>query len=170
MAISSEENFAYDHTTAKQQLWIDFKDIFTDPSFGDVCINVRGQTLRAHKYILMSRSKGFANMFEDDMFESSTNAISICDTDYDTIQAMLKYIYFGMTGCGDHSVNHTELFKASARFELEILQRDSERLLIESIDMDNAPQFLLLCDQYYAPKLKYHTLSFLKDSAIHQLN
>lgn len=116
--------------------------------------------LQAHKYILMTRSKVFATMFENDTLESSTNAITITDFDNSTIQAMLKYIYFGMTE--DSSINQMKLFKAAARFELEILQRDSEQILTDSMDMKDVPK-LLLCEQFYAPKMKLVGLVLVLD-------
>lgn len=167
LAISLKNSFAYDFTTPKQQLCADFKNLFMEPNFGDVSINVGGKTLWANKHVLMARSKVFATKFKTDISESNTNTVTITDFSYETIHALLKYIYFGIT---DKQVNHVELFKIAARYELKILQRDCELLLCEDVNLDNATSLLLLTEDYYAPMLKFGVLSSLREATFNQYN
>lgn len=167
LAITLKDSFTYDFTTPKQQLWADFKNMFMDANFGDISIKVDGKTLWAHKHVLMARSKVFATMFTTDMLESNTNTVNIADSSFEAIHAMLKYIYFGIT---DQDVNHIELFKTAARYELKILQRDCELLLCKDVNLDNATSLLLLTENYYAPMLKFSVLSCLRGSIFNQYN
>lgn len=166
LPISTKDSFAYDFTSARQQLRADIKNLFTKSDFGDVSIIVGGKTLRAHKDILSARSTVFAIMFGIDMLESSSNTVTITEFSFDTIHALLKYIYYGKTE--EDAENHVELFKAAALYDLKILQRDCERILCDNVDMDNVTSLLVLCDLYYAPLLKISVLTYLRGTAVHR--
>ena len=49
----------------------DFVKLVNDPTFSDVCFNVEGKKVHAHKAILVVRSKYFKAMFTTQMEEAS---------------------------------------------------------------------------------------------------
>lgn len=143
---------ATDWTTAKQRLQADLQHLFIQPNFGDVTINVAGKTLRAHKDILIARSSVFAAMFTSGMLESQTNIVSITDVHYETIHALLKYIYYGMTEYA--GVDVADLFMAASRYDLTILKKECERLLSDAIDNDNVTSISVLAEYFNSEMLK----------------
>lgn len=167
LPIATKDSFAYDFTSAGKQLQNDIKKLFTKPDFGDVSINVGGKSLRAHKDILSARSTVFATMFGIDMLESSSNLVTITEFSFGTMHALLKYIYYGKTE-QDEDINHVELFKAAALYDLKILQRDCETILCDNVDMDNVTSLLSLSELYYAPMLKISVLTYLRGAAVHR--
>lgn len=149
---------ASDWTTAKQRLQADLQDLFIQPNFGDVVINVAGKTLRAHRDILIARSSVFAAMFTSGMLESQTNIVTITDIHYETIHAVLKYIYYGMI---EHAVvDVADLFMAASRYDLTILKKECERLLSDAIDNDNVTSISALADYFNSELLKNAVITF----------
>lgn len=101
VAIGPKDSFECDFITAKQEMQQNYKDLLTQPNFGDVSLYVGGKTLRAHKDILAARSEVFAAMFAANMLEASTNSICVTEFQFETIHALLKHIYYGITEvCG----------------------------------------------------------------------
>ena len=59
----------------------------------DVLLNVGGQILRAHSFILSRHSEVFRAMLSGSMVEGQTKTVEIVDSDASTIQALLNYLY-----------------------------------------------------------------------------
>ena len=57
----------------------------------------RDKEFQAHKIILSGRSPVFAQMFEHDMREKSTNKVEIEDIEPNTLKELISYIYTGKT-------------------------------------------------------------------------
>ena len=63
----------------------------------DVTLVAGEKEFRAHKLILSGRSPVFAQMFEHDMKEKSTNTVEIDDIEPEILEEMITYIYTGDT-------------------------------------------------------------------------
>ena len=63
----------------------------------DVTLIADDKEIRAHKIILSGRSAVFAQMFEHNMQENSSNVVKIEDIEANTLQDLIAYIYTGET-------------------------------------------------------------------------
>ena len=63
----------------------------------DVTLVAEDEELQAHKVILSGRSAVFAQKFEHNMQENSSNIVKIEDIEANTLQDMIKFIYTGET-------------------------------------------------------------------------
>lgn len=163
LAVSPKDSFLCDFITARQQMRHNYRNVLTQPEFGDVTIHVGGKALQAHKDILAARSSVFAGMFSSKMMEASTNSITVCDFQYETIHAVLKHVYYGMTEVD--GVDVLDLFKAADKYDFTVLRRDCEQLLCDNIDMDNVIDLMDISKRYNATLLKASVISYIKNSS-----
>lgn len=70
------------------------------------------------------------------------------------------YLLYGMTEV--KGVNIAELFKAAAKYNMSVLQRDCEILLCQNIDMDSVAGLMHLTHLYHAPMLKNSVIAFIQ--------
>lgn len=167
-AITPNDSIVCDFITAKEEMQQNYKNLLTQPTFGDVTIHVGERALHAHKDILAARSVVFAAMFASNMLEATTKTVIVTDFQYETIHALLKHIYYGMTEVS--GVDIAELFKAAVKYNLGVLQRDCEKLLSDRIDFDNVMNLMTLAGVYDTPLLKNSLLSFIKNSRHMHIN
>lgn len=163
VAISPKDSFACDFITARQEMRQNYRNVLTQPEFGDVSIHVGGKKLHAHKDILAVRSSVFAGMFNSKMLEATTNSLTVTDFQYETIHAVLKHIYYGMTEVD--GVDVLDLFKAADKYDFNVLRRDCEQILCDNIDMDNVINLMDISNKYNAPMLKASVISFIKNTS-----
>ena len=71
----------------------DLLSLFNESSTSDVEFCVGGNTIRAHKAILASRSDYFGAMFSSSWSEASQSSVSIPDVSYEIFHGILKFIY-----------------------------------------------------------------------------
>lgn len=74
---------------------LDLKDFFGNKETCDVTLKVKDKEYKAHKSVLIARSKVFATTFKRDPFEKRTRVIIINHCDPDCIQQLLDYMYRG---------------------------------------------------------------------------
>ena len=87
-----------------EQLTKSYGDLLESGVYADVTfvlINEGGKEIRAHKNILATRSRVFADMFESRMAESVTNRVEIVES-REVFKQALHFIYTG-------KVEHTSL-------------------------------------------------------------
>jgi len=67
--------------------------LLMDEKKSDVAFIVEGQTIPAHKQVLVQKSQYFANLFNSGMIESNQEVIEIPDCEYQVFKEFLRFIY-----------------------------------------------------------------------------
>lgn len=83
----------------KDKLSKDFKSLFETEKHADICFDVGGEKIRAHKGILATRSEYFNCMFSSEMEECRTNIVKIDKCEASTFKTTLSLLY---SGCGSN--------------------------------------------------------------------
>ncbi|CAJ1409885.1 unnamed protein product [Effrenium voratum] len=86
------------------------RQIWGDRRFTDVEVICGGKTFPVHRAVLAAASTVFAAMLDTEMKESQAREIIISDSDEESVQHMLEYIYTGCVaeraGCGMIVLGH----------------------------------------------------------------
>ena len=167
-------------------LQADFSSLLDTGHF-DVTLVAGEKEFRAHKLILSGRSPVFAQMFEVDMKEKSTNKIEIEDIEAETLQKMLLNIYSGDTPLlntaadqlimaklrgkdeseavspppADPCEEAKKLLYAADKYQIEGLVKCCEMFLSEHLTVDNVAETVLLADKHNATQLRKSCISFI---------
>ena len=157
----------------------DFSSLL-DAGHFDVTLVAGEKEFRAHKLILSGRSPVFAQMFEHDMKEKSTNKIEIEDIEAEIVQKMLIHIYSGDTPLlntaadqlivaklqgkdeseavspppADPCEEAKKLLYAADKYQIEGLVKCCEKFLSEHLTVDNVAETVLLADKHNAAQLR----------------
>jgi len=67
--------------------------LFMNEEESDVVFEIEGQTIPAHKEILIQKSQYFANLFNSGMIESRQQVIKVPDCEYRVFQEFLRFLY-----------------------------------------------------------------------------
>ncbi|XP_052097603.1 BTB/POZ domain-containing protein 2-like [Mytilus californianus] len=126
----------------------------------DVTLRVgeRRSPIKAHKYMLASRSPVFYTMFEGSMPE--TGEIDIPDIEENTFNVILVYIYTDKIEVS--SSNLTELLYASDKYMLTKLKRECEKTLKRTATSHHAARALQTAYKYHLPDLLQESLQHMK--------
>ncbi|XP_067655767.1 BTB/POZ domain-containing protein 6-like [Haliotis asinina] len=93
-----------------------------------------GQVIKAHRYVLISRSSVFHAMFTGSLAEKSD--VSVPDIEPSVFNKFLLYIYTDNTSVDAHNV--TALLYASRKYAINALESQCLDFLEENLDVDNA--------------------------------
>ncbi|XP_063436923.1 BTB/POZ domain-containing protein 2-like [Mytilus trossulus] len=117
--------------------------------------------VKAHKYILSTRSQVFHTMFEGPM--SETGDIDIPDIDTNTFDLILEYIYTDSSSNISHE-NVENVLYAAEKYMLTNLKKACETFLKKSLSSDVAAKYLDTAYQYHMDELKKLCVSYLKEN------
>ena len=124
----------------------------------DVTFHVDGERFQLHKSILSARSSVLDAMFRTNMEESKLNRVKIVDMKKHIFQAMIRYIYTGLTDDVENIAE--ELLVAADKYQLSELKSKSEDILMDSISFQNASSFLTFGD-LYSRNLRCAAINFI---------
>lgn len=140
----------------------DLEFLIGDAKFGDVTMMVGGETVQAHKCILIARSPVFAAMFEHAMQESVENCVIIEDVEPTVFKALLRYIYTDKVTCLDTKAH--ELYAAADKYGISTLKSQCRNSILEKLCPENAADTLKLADMHSDLEMKRYTLAFVSGS------
>ncbi|XP_054163686.1 speckle-type POZ protein-like [Oppia nitens] len=136
-----------------------YSDLLKEGKYSDVKLIVDGTELPAHKSILSARSPVFNAMFSSDMSENRENIIRIDDLTKEVIEELLNFIYSGKVT--NLSKVSKELLSAADKYELPQLSDLCEQYLTSSLNVESAPEILVLSHLHKAVKLKSVSIEFI---------
>ncbi|VDI27320.1 Hypothetical predicted protein [Mytilus galloprovincialis] len=114
--------------------------------------------MKAHKYMLSTRSQVFHTMFEGPM--SETGDIDIPDIDTNTFGLILEYIYTDSSIISNDNVEN--VLYGAEKYMLTSLKKACETFLKESLSYDVAAQYLYTAYQYHMDELRQLCVSYIK--------
>jgi len=136
-----------------------FMDISNDKQFTDLKVLVKNKEYMVHKVVLSSRSPVFAEMISK-ADRDKQDYLKIEDTEEDTFEEVIKFIYTGKTL--DYMTDETEsLLLAAIRFEIGQLKRICEEIIYQNVSNESVINVLLLAHDNNAFQLKDKLIKYI---------
>jgi hypothetical protein len=101
-------------------------------------------------------------MLSSAMKESTSNEIIISDLDYEVVKEFIRFLY--LDTCDTNVFEAKSLLAMAHKYQVKGLIYSAGNYLINSIDIDNAVELLLLADLYKATHLKKTALLKVKSN------
>ncbi|XP_052097602.1 BTB/POZ domain-containing protein 6-like [Mytilus californianus] len=114
--------------------------------------------IKAHKYMLSSRSAVFHTMFEGSLPEKGE--ITIPDVDEDTFRHILKYFYSDVITITNNNVK--EMLYAADKYMLAAVKRECETVLKQTAKSEHATKALQTAYQYHLSELQTESLDYIE--------
>ncbi|CAL5003242.1 unnamed protein product [Urochloa decumbens] len=133
----------------------------------DVTFEVQGQSIRAHRAVVASRSPVFKAELQGLMQENGEYRIAISDMQPNVFRALLHFIYTDSLPNMDHlskgdSLEMTRhLLVAADRYGMHRLQLVRASILSKSLDVENVSTTLDLADQHGCSVLKDRCIDYI---------
>merc|ERR1711902_409001 len=139
-------------------------EAFNGGDFSDVTLICGEKRFSCHKFILSARSDVFKAMFShENTKEGQTNQAEITDTDPDTLEQLLKYIYSDKLEC-DMPNLASSLMTAADKYNIPRLKSLCEESICNNIEVSNAADILVLAHMYEASNLKVMAIDFIMNN------
>lgn len=155
-----EENALNDE--ANQHFIQNMASLIDNPEYSDIKIMVEGRAIHCHKAILACQCSRFKALLSTGMKEARDSEITIHDWSYDAYHALITYVYTGRLPPDCSRVD--ELLGLADQYTFDALKLLTEKLLINSIEIDNVCHLLRIADRYSAIELKKYCLNFILKS------
>lgn len=137
----------------------DFRRRMDDENTKDIALVVGTHTVKAHKFILETRSPVLSAMLNNDTTERKSNKIVINDFSFDVVCGLVEFLY--TDECGNLHGKPEELLKISDKYSVEGLKLKAANELLRTLDIDNALDLLVMFDQYTVKELKDGLIKFV---------
>ncbi|CAM6108109.1 unnamed protein product [Calypogeia fissa] len=116
--------------------------------------------VKAHRFILTSRSLVFKKMFDTDMAERRTGEIHVNDLSATTLQALVKFMYTAEVQFTQACT--AELFMVAQKYDIPELQEECEVELCNGVFQGNVLELLDFAEFYDMKLLKDACEQFFK--------
>jgi hypothetical protein len=147
---------------ANQHFVSNMASLINNPEFSDLKILVEGKTIFCHRAILACQCERFRALLTAGMKESAEHEIVIQDWSYDAYLALITYLYTGKLTADCKKVD--ELLGLADQYTFDALKQLTEKILINSIEIENVCHLLRISDRYGARELKKSCLTFILKS------
>jgi hypothetical protein len=147
---------------ANQNFVSNMASLVNNPDFSDLRIIVQGKTIFCHRAILACQCERFRALLSANMRESSEKEITIHDWSYEAFMVLITYIYTGRLPADCDKVD--EVLGLADQYTFDSLKHITERILINSVEVNNVCYLLKIADQYGARELKQNCLTFILKS------
>ncbi|KRZ02046.1 Protein maternal effect lethal 26 [Trichinella zimbabwensis] len=154
---SNEDNFSY--TDSIKHFINDSEAMLKSHTFSDFEIEVGGRIIPAHRCILAARSTVFAAMLTHQTHETQMGRLVIPDFDFEVISELVRFIYTGR--CRRLKELSHDLLVVADKYRVLDLKIRCERVLANSLTVENACDLLVIADRHSASYLKEKALDFM---------
>ncbi|KAL2643008.1 hypothetical protein R1flu_010595 [Riccia fluitans] len=116
-----------------------------DPHAEIVFYSAEGETLHAHRAILMSKSPVFKSMLLADLKDGRSGVLHLDDMPAGALRAFLNFLYFAAASDADLKQHGGHLLAAAHKFDIPPLKDLAEKYIVDNlITQENAVSFLEL--------------------------
>lgn len=136
----------------------DFRSLVDNETLSDVTFLVEGNTVYAHKLMLM-RSSYFRALFLGQMSESKMSTVPIEQVSHTIFLQVLTYLYTDQLQIPFESA--MELFEAADLFCIPRLKTMCEKRMLQSINVENAAAIFHAADMHSAQALRAKTKKYI---------
>lgn len=140
----------------------DLRQALVDDDSKDVVFKIGSTQVKAHKFMLVTRSPVFKRMFSSDMIESRTNEIEITDISIECFNAFLEFIYTGE--CEQLELLVKELLFVAVKYEVLDLIAAAGDKLVWTMNSSNAIENLILFDRYQMEDYKSEVIDYIEEN------
>jgi speckle-type POZ protein len=137
----------------------DLEKLFMSQKHVDVSLNVKGRNILVHKNILCARSSVFEAMFDHELSESQKNQVNIEDVSYDTLYALVKFIYSEKVEKLEDLA--ADLMMAADKYHIDDLKKKCVEYLREHLSIENAITCLINAHLIYEGNLRNEAILFV---------
>jgi len=113
----------------------------------DITFTFGGEEIKAHKAILITRSKYYSGMFQSKLMEDTSSKIEVTDADPKVFRGMLEFLYSGLPPKQLNDIA-LDLFVTADKYGIEELRDICELNLRARLSVDNVVDALLLAEQH----------------------
>lgn len=141
------------HTTefnlqAVNSLKTSFLNLLNTGGFSDITLHVNGESIKAHKCILSSRSAKFNAMFTSNLMESVTDNVNIDCNKPELFKLMLNWIYCGEIKFPEDVFEVFELMLIADEYLISDLKEKCDEDMLVKLDETNIMQMLMLSEKH----------------------
>ncbi len=122
------------------------------------------EEIKANKFMLMARSPVFAQMFQIDMKEKSTNIVEIPDVSPKVFKTVLSYIYTGKVNKFLSLEDTISMMNTAGKYNLDHLKALCENRLATLLCKTNAAHVLAMAEIFSCSELKCEAIKFITQS------
>ena len=141
------------------------KHLLSSGLLADVLLQLRDNTIPAHKAILASASSVFAAMFQTQMVEQQTSTVEIDDCTNDAMGGFLAYVYHGgHEACTDLQLC-VEMLMLADKYDVAGLKALCASQLSASLSVDTVTPILQAAHLVKVDSLKRVCIAFIKSNA-----
>ncbi|GFR14848.1 protein maternal effect lethal 26 [Trichonephila clavata] len=141
------------------RLLMDIAGVYKTGIMTDVELLVDGRIIKAHKFILQSRSPVFRKMFEHNTTEKDAGSIEVTDVAFIPLQALVWYLYTGEVQRLPFE-DVCDLYETADKYEVFMLQQACSESLLSFIDQDTVCRILVLSDLHNDIILRQHATMY----------
>ncbi|KAK5968673.1 Speckle-type POZ protein, partial [Trichostrongylus colubriformis] len=137
------------------------REMWESELFTDCVIKVGSKEIKAHRCVLGQHSPVFRSMFNNEsMIEAREGIIDIQDAKYESVRAMVEFMYTGsMDTVDSNSVD--EVLAIADKYEVLPLKEQCERIISNTITQKNITSIAVFADTYTATLLKQAVIRYL---------
>ncbi|XP_026420739.1 BTB/POZ domain-containing protein At1g01640-like [Papaver somniferum] len=138
----------------------DLADAFREGIYSDIQVKPSsGPCIRAHKFLLASRSKIFKNMLASDLCKAAPDdSISLSEFDHEELETFLEFLYRGDLPVEKFKKHYYSLLIAANKYVIPHLQKICEHQLLKILNLSNALEILELSEVVSNETLKVAVL------------
>ena len=134
------------------------EDLYANGLFSDYTINVRGEELKVHKFVLSARSSVFKAMFTNEDAEE----VGIKYFNNVTNEAFKEFLHFFYSGDIENQENATQLLELAVKFIVPELKLDCEDIIVGSLHKSNMIEIYNLGRTNNSDKLKREAFKIIQ--------
>lgn len=133
----------------------------------DVSFIVAGESFRAHKIVLATRSPVFQAQFYGSLRKEGTEPVTIVDLQPTVFRALLHFIYTDSLPAMDDLEGDdrfqmiSQLLVTADRYAIERLKLMCQSILCENLCVQTVPMILALADQHHCHRLMDACIEFI---------
>ena len=135
------------------------EELYVNGSFSDYTINVRGEELKVHKFILSAQSSVFKAVFMNENAEE----VGIKHFNNVTNEDFKEFLYFFYSGDIENEDNATQLFELAVEFDVPELKLDCEDIIVSSLKESNMIEIYNLGRMHNSVKLKREAFEIIQE-------
>ncbi|CAM6083830.1 unnamed protein product [Calypogeia fissa] len=118
---------------------------FKDPHAEIVFYSAEGETLHAHRAMLMSKSPVFKSMLLADLKDGRSGVLHLDDMPAAALRAFLGFLYYARVSENELNQHGGHLLAAAHKFDIPPLKAQAEKYIVDNlITQENAVSFLEL--------------------------
>ncbi|KAK5970550.1 BTB and MATH domain-containing protein 42 [Trichostrongylus colubriformis] len=137
------------------------REMWESEQFSDYVVKVGSKEIKARRCILEQHSPVFRSMFNNEsMIEAKEGIIDIQDAKYESVRAMVEFMYTGSTDTMD-SNSVDKVLAIADKYEVLPLKEQSDRIISNTITQKNITSIAVFADTYTATLLKQAVIECL---------